>query len=52
LKKNLTASEVDRFDDSSKPSAWCDIKLETSEAMAEVLKWAPDQLAGWKNSGN
>jgi hypothetical protein len=51
-KKNLTASEVDRFDDSSKPSARCDIELETSEAMAEVLKRAPDQSAGWKNSGN
>jgi hypothetical protein len=35
-----------------KLSPWCDIKLETSEAMANMLETAPDQLAWWKDTRN
>ena len=51
-KKRTTAIEIDRFDNSNKPSPWCDVELETSEAMAEVLERAPDQSAWWKNTQN
>ena len=52
LKVKATASEVDRFDASTKLSAWCDIELEASEAMVALIQHAPDQSAGWKRTAN
>lgn len=51
-KKTATASEVDRFDVSNKPSAFCDIELEASPAMAALLKRAPVQSVAWKATTN
>jgi len=51
-KTKVTASEVDRFDASTKPSTWCDIELEASEAMVALIEHAPDQSAGWERSTN
>lgn len=52
MKKKATASEVDRFDVGKKPSAWCDIELEASQAMVALLEQAPVQSAGWKVTAN
>ena len=43
---------VDEFDANTRPRTWCNIELETSEPMAELLEQAPDQSAGWKRSTN
>jgi hypothetical protein len=51
-RKKTTATELDRFDNTKKSSPWCDIELETSEAMADVLETAPDQSAWWKDTRN
>jgi type II secretory pathway component PulJ len=50
--KKATTSEVDQFDVSNKPSTWCDIELEASQAMAALLKKAPVQSTGWKVTAN
>lgn len=52
LKTKATASEVDQFDANTRPSAWCDIELEASEAMVALIKQAPDHSAGWKRTAN
>lgn len=50
--KKAAASEVDRFDVSNKPSPWCDIELEASQAMVALLKQVPVQSTRWKATTN
>ena len=51
-KKKATASKIDGFDISNKPSAWCDMELEASQAMVALLEQAPVLSAGWNRTTN
>ena len=51
-RKKATVSEIDRFNVSNKPSHWCNMELEASQAMEALLKQAPVQSGVLKDTAN